>query len=1164
MSHAPFVHLRVHTAYSLSEGAIRVKDLVKLCQDHAMPAVAITDTTNMFGSLEFSDACIGGGIQPIVGCQMAIARPADADGRSAPGEPDQLVLLAKDEAGHENLVKLTSRAFLATDPGETPRIAWADLETHAEGLIALTGGPHGPINRMLADSRADAAAELLARLKTLFGDRLYVELQRHGLPVEAQTEPKLLDLAYEMDVPLVATNDVYFADEAMYPAQDALLCIAGSTYIGTAERRRLTPDHRFLSAKEMQARFADLPEAIDNTLAIARRCAVRSPKRSPILPNAFDDDRSEDEILRQLAAEGLEKRLADHVWTAEDDEAARADKAKPYRERLAFELDVIEQMGFPGYFLIVADFIQWSKGEGIPVGPGRGSGAGSCVAWALTITDLDPLRWGLLFERFLNPERVSMPDFDIDFCQDRRDETIRYVQDKYGHDKVAQIITFGKLQARAALRDVGRVLQLPFGLVDKMCKLVPNNPANPVTLGEAIAGEPKLQEAAKDEETADMIDIALKLEGLYRHASTHAAGVVIGDRPLDALVPLYRDPKSDMPVTQYSMKHVEPAGLVKFDFLGLKTLTVLARAVDLIERHRGIAVDLDHLPLDDAKTFELLGRGDTVGVFQLESAGMRDVLRKMKPDTFEDIIAIVSLYRPGPMDNIPSYIRRKQGKEKPDYLHDTIKPILTETFGIMIYQEQVMQIAQEMAGYSLGEADLLRRAMGKKIAAEMEKQRVRFVDGSTARGIPEAKAKEVFELMAKFASYGFNKSHAAAYALIAYQTGWLKANHPVEFMAASMQYDLGNTDKLNVFRQDLDRLGIALIRPDINRSDAAFDVDPNEGTAGAVIYALGAIKGVGAGAMQDIVAERRQAGPFTSLQDFASRVDPKGLNRRQLEILACAGAFDELEKDRALVFHNAERVLKCAVTAKEDRESDQVGLFGGGNGGEGGAVLKFEPVPHDTRVNEWLEHQTLQKEHDAIGFFLSGHPLDAYAVALKRLGVTPIRAVGKLYGSGGQSKFTIAGSVVSKAERRTKDGKKFARVDLTDQSGSIEVALFDEVFHANRDLLEAGAMLILRVSAKGDGEAGMRLMADEVTPLQTAAANASERLDVTLEATDAVAELEAMLSGAGRGRGVVHLHVRDPDKSRVVHVELGTRHAVTPDLRARIDQLPGIAKVELV
>src|SRR5690625_4673133 len=875
MSRSNFVHLRVHSAYSLSEGAIRIKELVKLCSSQAMPAVAVTDSGNLFGAMEFSLAAASAGVQPIIGCTLAVRELSEeAAARTQPLE--RLLLLVQDENGYRNLLKLVSKSFLETPDEEEPHVGYDDLEACADGLLLLTGGIDGPLSRALLAGEQELAESLVARFKAAFPGRCYIELQRHGLPEQEAVEERLVELAYAHDLPLVATNDAYFARAEQYEAHDALLCIAGSTYVLESNRRRLSPEFRFKSAEEMEALFEDLPEAVANTAVIARRCAFFPQVVKPILP-PFDTEegRGEAAELRAQAEAGLERRLAAHVYAPEDDQPAREAKAAPYRERLAYELGIIEDMGFPGYFLIVADFIKWAKTQEIPVGPGRGSGAGSLVAYALTITDLDPLRWGLLFERFLNPERVSMPDFDIDFCQERRDDVIRYVQERYGRDKVAQIITFGKLQARAVLRDVGRVLQLPYGQVDRLCKLVPNNPANPVTLQQALDGEPQLQAAREEDETVGrMIDIALELEGLYRHASTHAAGVVIGDRPLDELIPLYRDPRSDMPVTQFNMKYVELAGLVKFAFLGLKTLTVLARARDLIREHQP-DFDLDSLPLDEPGAYQLMARGDTVGIFQLESAGMRDALKRLKPDRFEDVIAMVALYRPGPMENIPSYIRRKSGEEEPDYLHETLEPILKETFGIMIYQEQVMQIAQELAGYSLGAADLLRRAMGKKIKEEMDAQREIFVRGSVERGVPQAKAEAIFEQVNKFAGYGFNKSHAAAYALVAYQTAYLKANYPVEFMAAIMTYDMGNTDKLNLFRQELDRLRLKLLPPDVNHSFADFAVEPLPEGGKAIRYALGAIKNVGAIAMKQLIEERQGKGAFKSLGDFARRLDAR-------------------------------------------------------------------------------------------------------------------------------------------------------------------------------------------------------------------------------------------------------------------------------------------------
>jgi DNA polymerase-3 subunit alpha len=1150
-AYADFVHLRVHTAYSLAEGAIKLKQLIKLCEKAAMPAVGICDTGNLFGALEFSVSCSDAGIQPIVGCQVSIRRedgPPSKDGRKP--DPDSIVLLCQNEAGYLNLLKLVSKAFLETDAGEIPQITLHDVETRSDGLIVLTGGPAGPVGRLLADGQTEKAEIVLARLAAAFPGRAYVELMRHGLEVEDRIEPALVDLAYKHDLPLVATNEPFFADRGMYEAHDALICIASGSYVSQDERRRLTPEHYFKSPEEMRELFADLPEACDNTLVIARRCAYGAVKRKPILPPFRMDGLTEAEVLRKKTLEGLEKRLWKHVFRPGMSDDEREHAAKPYRERIEFELNVIEQMGFPGYFLIVSDFIQWSKAHDIPVGPGRGSGAGSAVAWALTITDLDPLRWGLLFERFLNPERVSMPDFDIDFCQDRREETIRYVQDRYGYGQVAQIITFGKLQARAVLRDVGRVLQMPYGQVDRLCKMVPNNPANPMTLEQALESEPLLKEMKeRDETVSHLLDLAMKLEGLYRHASTHAAGVVIGDRPLDELVPLYRDPRSDMPVTQFNMKWVEPAGLVKFDFLGLKTLTVMITAVKHIKKTKGVEVDLSAIPLDDAKSYELLSRGDAAGVFQLESSGMRDVLRKMGPNRLEDLIAVVALYRPGPMDQIPRYIACKHGKEEPDYMHPLLEPILKETFGIMVYQEQVMQIAQVLSGYSLGGADLLRRAMGKKIKEEMEAQRKTFVDGAVARGVDGAQASMIFDKVAKFAEYGFNKSHAAAYALIAYQTAWLKANHPAEFMAATMTYEMHNTDKLNSFRQELDRLEIKLLPPDINASRPDFSVEVLPDGKQAVRYALAALKNVGEAAMKSLVDERERGGRFADMGDFAARMDSKVLNRRQLENMVKAGVFDSVDKNRGRLFKNADTITRYAAQAAEDRASSQMSLLGGSNA----PTLKLESGP------DWSPHEKLNQEFEAVGFYLSAHPLDAYAKSMKRLNVLKIAELPRHLQAGGKGRVRLAGSLLSKQERVSAKGSRYAFLQFSDASGMFEVTCFSETLAVSRELLDAGGPLLIDVDAKLEEEQ-LRLTCQRIASLDQEAAKAAAGIRIIIENDSPIQDLRTLIGGEARGRNRVAIVARMGGRE----VELGLRNtiAITPKFMGALRSIPGIAEVE--
>ena len=1156
MTDPGFIHLRVHTAYSLSEGAIKLPALIGLCAQHRMPAVAVTDTNNLFGALEFALGASKAGIQPIIGCQIDVAREGEAarqtgGGHASAKRHDRLVLLVQNETGYGNLMELVSEAFLTTEFGDT-HTTFDKLAARADGLICLSGGPDGPLGRLLGDGQGPAAEATCDRLAAMFPGRFYIELQRHGLAFEARIEPGLLALAYDRDIPLVATNDAYFATEDMYEAHDALLCIADSAYIDQRERRRLTDKHHFRTADEMRALFADLPEAVDNTVVIARRCAFMPGERAPILPPfEVEAGQNEEEELRILSRAGLEARLERQVWTADMDAAAREAAATPYRDRLEFELNVIIEMGFPGYFLIVADFIQWSKDQGIPVGPGRGSGAGSVVAWSLTITDLDPLRFGLLFERFLNPERVSMPDFDIDFCQDRRDEVIRYVQNKYGHDKVAQIITFGKLQARAVLRDVGRVLGMPYGQVDKITKMVPFNPAKPPTLQEAIDGEPQLQQLRDSDETVgQLLDMSLKLEGLYRHASTHAAGVIIGARRLAELVPLYQDPRSDMPATQFSMKYAEAAGLVKFDFLGLKTLTVLQRAVELIGA-RDIDIELEKLPLDDAKTYEMLARGETVGVFQLESLGMRDVLRQLRPDSFGDIIALVALYRPGPMDNIPRYIACKHGKEEPDYLHPDLQPILEETFGVMIYQEQVMQIAQVLSGYSLGGADLLRRAMGKKIASEMAAQRENFVDGAAERGVDKAQAGRIFDQVDKFAGYGFNKSHAAAYALVAYQTAYLKANYPVEFLAASMTLDLGNTDKLNIFRQELYRLDIALLPPDINRSDVTFTVEKivNGETHLAVRYALAAVKNVGRQAMADLVAERGAGGSFADLADFATRLGSSGANKRQFENLVRAGAFDGLDTNRKRMFEGAESVMRLANASAQERDSGQDSLFGGGSDDDN-ARLRL-PDTLDWPVMERLTH-----EFEAIGSYLSAHPLDAYDGQLRRLRVTPANEItARMAGTAPN----IAGVVISKQERTSAKGNRFAFIQLSDMSGVFEVVVFSEILATSRDLLEGGQRVLLTVDIRADGD-GARLSATNIRSLDDLLANASTELKIVVADPVAIEGVRQALEDGPAGNCKVAL-ILDVGDHQEVEIRLPRKVALTGNFRAAVGHLPGVAAV---
>jgi DNA polymerase-3 subunit alpha len=1138
-----FVHLHVHSSYSLLEGALTIGKLAELAKADRQPALALTDSDNMFGALEFSEKLAGSGVQPIIGIALSVDF-ADQEARTGVGlRLPRLVLLAAREEGYRNLMRLSSRAFLDTPADQSPHVTLDALGAAADGLIALTGGPSGPLDLAIAGGQAELAAARCARLSALFGDRLYVELQRHG--AHKLTEPALVNLAYQQGIALVATNEPFFATRDDYEAHDALICIAEGRLVAEGERRQLPTEAYFKSRAEMAALFADLPEALASTIEIAQRCAFRPKTRKPILPRftaAGGEAVDENAELRRQAEEGLTRRI-------EAQGLASGRTIDDYRERLAFELSVIERMTYSGYFLIVADFIQWAKAHDIPVGPGRGSGAGSLVAYALTITDLDPIRFGLLFERFLNPERISMPDFDIDFCQDRRDEVIRYVQERYGHDRVAQIITFGTLQARGVLRDVGRVLEMPYGQVDKLTKLVPNNPANPVTLSKAIADEPRLQ-AARDAEPVvrRAFDIAVKLEGLHRHASTHAAGIVIGDRPLAELVPLYRDPKTDTPVTQFNMKWVEPAGLVKFDFLGLKTLTVLDLAEKLVRR-RGIDLKLSRIPLDDARSYEMLARGETVGIFQVEGQGMRRALTDMRPDRFEDIIALVALYRPGPMANIPTYCSRKRGHEPIEYTHPKLEPILEATYGIITYQEQVQQIAKDLAGYSLGKADILRRAMGKKDKKEMASQRGDFIAGAVAQGIERGTAEAIFEACAKFAEYGFNKSHSAPYALLTYQTAYMKANYPVEFMAASMTYDMGNTDKLAEFRTEAVRLGVKVEPPSINRSGAMFEVESN-----TIHYALAALKGVGKQAVEAIAAARAER-PFRDLTDFASRVNPRAINKRVLESLAAAGAFDALEGNRARAFAGVDMILASAQRRHDDAALGQSELFGGTS------TRETLPLP---AVEPWLPAERLQREFDAIGFFLSGHPLDDYAAVLKRLNVQPWTTFATAVKNGATA-GKVAGTVVARMERRTRTGNKMGIIEFSDPSGHYEAVVFAEGLQQYREMLEPGSAVLLFLTAEAQGE-DVRARIQTVEPLDQAAEKTQRGLRVFVRSGDPIEGVAKRLEPPARGapeRGDAEISmILMLDGGTEVEVKLPGRYKVSPQIAGAIKAVPGVVQVE--
>jgi DNA polymerase-3 subunit alpha len=1143
MAHTGFVPLRVLSSYSLLEGAIDPKAAVKLAKERGFPAIAIADRNGLYSAMAFAGAAREAGIQPIIGVTLGVRRSLD-------GPIDWLALYTQDEAGWLNLCHLVSIAHLERPLELEPHVNLGDLAGHSQGLIALTAAGEGALVRLLAEGRVESANEYCAELETLFPGRLYIEIARRGEAIEDAAEDALIELAYARDLPLVASNPAAYGDPQFHAAHDAMLCIANATHLDAAERPRSSAQAWVKSAPMMNELFADLPEAIANTLVVARRCAYVPPRRSALLPSLAGDGAGEAEMLIADARVGLEARLAPYGEMAED-------TRQTYFERLDFEANVINTMGFAGYFLIVADFIKWAKDNDIPVGPGRGSGAGSVVAWALTITDLDPLKLGLLFERFLNPERVSMPDFDIDFCETRRGEVIRYVQNKYGEDHVAQIITFGKLKARAVLRDTGRILQMSYGQVDRLCKMIPNHPTDPWTLPRALNGVSELKRAYdEDDEVKRLIDLAVQLEGLPRNSSTHAAGVVIGDRPLAQLVPLYRDPRSDMPVTQFDMKYVEDTGLIKFDFLGLKTLSVLKKATELM-RKREIEIDLSLLAWDDEQVYQLLQTGDTVGVFQLESEGMRRTLAAVKPSTFGDIIALVALYRPGPMDNIPLFGRRKNGAEAIVYPHPKLEEILAETYGVFVYQEQVMQAAQILAGYSLGEADLLRRAMGKKDQKEMDAQRARFIAGCAENSaIAEVKAGELFDLIDKFAGYGFNKSHAAAYALLSYQTAWLKTHYPHEFYAASMCFDMHQSEKLAIYVDDMRRRGITLAGPDINRSEAEFTVERTD-DGYQVRYALAGIRNVGEKAMDAIHAEREASGWFESLEDLFRRAPQGSMNRRQLDGLAGAGAFDVLDPNRARVIVNAEMLLAVADEAGRSRSSGQGGLFGGED--------HAAPALRLAEAEPWSKAEQMAKERENFGFYFAAHPVEQWrAVASANGARTYASLMDSGVPGGGRAQAMMAAMVESVNRGKTRRGGDFIRADFSDSSGQFSAACFEEALvEPMLQWAKDGTCLLLTVELDAPSpDEPPRVTVRSARPLDEVKSAASMVLKLDVLRAEAFADLALLLIGGSDGRGEVIARLCTAQGEDQL-IRLGRDFQLDSELAERLANVSGVANVSL-
>lgn len=1096
-----FIHLRNHTEYSICLGAVKIKKMIAKAQEYGMPAVAITDTKNMCGALEYSCDASKNGIQPIIGIELLV----EAKGYFEKEEGDpygeknfcKIVLLAATDEGFYNIVALDSENFLQRKGNIEPHIEFDWLREKNKGIICLTGGYEGLVGKLLLKKRPELAEKILLELKDIFGDRLYMELMRHGIKEEIETEKDFIDLAYKHNIPLVATNDCYFLNKSMFKAQDVLSCIGTSRYITETDRKKLNPEYYFKNPDEMAELFADIPEALENTINIAKRITSMAYKRKPTLPHfQLPEGMTEADYMRKLSEEGLEKRL-EQKYKNENitDEEEKKKIHQQYFDQLNYEIDVITKMDFPGYFLIVADFINWSKNHDVPIGPGRGSGAGSVVAWAMKITDLDPIRFSLFFERFLNPERVSMPDFDVDFCQRGRERSIHYVQEKYGYDMVAQIITFGKLQSKMVIKDVGRVLQMGYTEVDKISKMIPMN----ATLEEALAQDEDLRRQQQtDPQIGELISIALELEGLNRHTSMHAAGVVIGDKPLQQICALYYDGESgSMPIVQYDKHYCEDVGLVKFDFLGLKTLTIIKDALDFIKR-RNITIDIDNIPLDDKEVYDMLVNGDSVAVFQVESSGMKSILKQMKPDNIEDIIALVSLYRPGPMASIPTYIARKHGLEPIEYLHPKMEPILKDTYGIIIYQEQVMNIAKALAGYTLGGADLLRRAMGKKIKEEMIRQRGVFVEGAKKfSDIDEELSNKIFDLLAKFAEYGFNKAHAAAYSVISYQTAYLKYYFPVEFILSTTNMEIADSDKVNFYLKDLKEHGVKILPPDINKSETLFnveliDIDPNskekkdaifknakiyhDGKEIAARYGLAGIKGVGISVGEDIVAERNKNGPFKDIFDFVERMDGKVINKKTMEALSKAGAFDNIHKNRKQIHDSCEVLSKYCVSFNEEKNTSQMSLFGD--------LMSNNAKPILAKTDDWFGVERYQKEFEAFGFYLEGHPLDMLKKDLDDRGITYSNELDNPEIIDGD-KIRVAGVVISTSIKSGPKGR-YAFISLSDAYGMIEVALFsNDLIIAHKDWLDDKEHFQLQFDCmikKDDG--GYRVIANDFRLLQ--------------------------------------------------------------------------------
>ena len=1098
----PFIHLRSQSSYSLSEGALKIEKLVNLAKKNNMPAIALTDNNNMFGILEFSIACINNSIQPIIGTSINYLDIQTKE------HPSQLNFLVMNEEGYINLLYLSS---ISHTSGNNPiGIYHKDLKKYTNGLICYIGGEYNPLLILKHQNKIEEISVFINNFRNMFGQDFLFEIQRVQDPKIDGFEKEFLEYSQNFTIPIIGSNNIKYENENDYNAHDALLCIAQKLTINQTNRKVSNSEIYFKTSEQMINVFGDIPEIIENNFRIALKCNYYPKEILPKLPKfSSDQNLSESELLNLKSKEGLLLRLQE----------MNINSPSIYQERLNYELEIINNMGFAGYFLIVADFVNWAKNKEIAVGPGRGSGAGSVVAWSLSITDLDPLQYGLLFERFLNPERVSMPDFDIDFCQNRRDEVIEYVNNKYGKECVAHIITFGTLASRAAIRDVGRVLEIPYSEIDQFAKLFPYNPANPLSLDESINSDKNLKElVASDERLSNVVDISLKLEGLHRHASTHAAGVVIGDSSIINNVPLYKDPNTSVNATQFSMKYVEKAGLIKFDFLGLTTLSIIQDSIKLIkENHSNF--DLKHIPMDDKKTFQQLSKGEAIGIFQLESNGMGSVLRQLQPDKFEEIIAVVALFRPGPMDHIPSFCNRKHGKEKIEYLHPLLEKVLKETYGIIVYQEQVMQIAQVLSNYTLGEADLLRRAMGKKIQKEMDAQKNRFIEGAKSNKISINEASKIFDLVNKFAGYGFNKSHAAGYALLAYQTAYLKTNFPYEFMTATFNYSIDRTDRIILLNKELSSLNIEFKKPDINHSQAKFSIEENNGLK-SIRFGLGAIKGVGIKSMSNLVKERENNGKFIDIIDFMNRLKGDVINKRQLEKLVQAGSFDSIETNRAKLFYNVPKFVE---------------IYGGSNFKDQNQAMLFEENKlsfddsnlFDQQIDDWSSGFLLKSELEVIGFYFSSHPVSLYPKNYFRH--NNIIEWNQIKLNEDIKSAKIVGSILDIKERSNKEGRKYAFLTVSTLESQIELTIFSDKLNDFRNLIKEGNLLLFHIDISRDIE-NMRLIIRKIEDFEQTFSNQKKIINIYLQQYFEIDLLEKLFKKSNRKNEKLYLYIDKDNK----------------------------------